>query len=287
MIARVPRLGLFFFYTDAAAPLAQLAQAAEQAGVESIWVPEHSHVPVDTTTKPPLGERTPDKYARLYDPLIVLASLAAVTSRVKLGTAVSLIAQHDPIILAKQLSSLDQLSDGRLMLGVGAGWNRAEIENHGVDFDARWARAIEHLRAMKEIWTQDVASFTGPHVSFDQIQSWPKPRTKPHVPVLLGNLNPSAMVARHGDGWLPLSMAHPGKLPGQIEILRERVRAAGRDDTHLDVTVMCLERTSPATVDDYFAAGATRVVLRAPLSDTDRLREFVADYASVLSTLGA
>lgn len=281
MTGRQPHLGLFFFYTDAAAPLTELARAAEDAGVESIWVPEHSHVPVETTTKPPLGERTPEKYARLYDPLVVLSSLAAVTSRVKLGTAVSLIAHHDPIILAKQLASLDQLSGGRLILGIGAGWNRAEIENHGVDFDARWPRAIENLRAMKEIWTQDIASFTGPHVSFDRIQSWPKPRNKRHIPVLLGNLNPTPMVARHGEGWLPLSMAHPAGLPGQIETLRKRVREAGRDDADLDVTVMCLERTSAATVGDYFAAGATRVVLRAPLSDTGKLREFVSGYESV------
>jgi probable F420-dependent oxidoreductase len=279
----VTRLGLFFFYTEAAAPLTTLARIAEDAGVESIWVPEHSHIPAVEHTRGPLGEM-PEKYSKLFDPFIVLAQIAAVTERMTLGTGVSLIAHHDPILLAKTLASLDQLSGGRLILGIGAGWNQGEVENHGVDFSRRWARAIEHLNAMKAIWTQDQATFHGEWITFDRIWSWPKCVTKPHVPVLLGNLNPTTMVATHGDGWLPLSLAHPGALPAGIETLRERARAAGRDPDTLDVTVMCLERTSVDTVREYFEAGATRVVLRAPLGSVEKFRDYLAAYAPVLTS---
>jgi probable F420-dependent oxidoreductase len=220
----------------------------------------------------------PEKYAQLFDPFTVLATVAAVTEHVKLGTGVSLVGHHDPILLAKTLASLDQLSNGRVILGIGAGWNRGEVENHGVDFSRRWARALEHLNAMKAIWTQDEASFAGEWVNFDRIWSWPKPVQRPHIPVLLGNINPTPMVAIHGDGWLPLSMAHPDALPDGIATLRAHAREAGRDPDRLDVTVMCLERTSADTVAQYFDAGATRVVLRVPLSSEDQFRSALAAY---------
>ena len=271
------RLGLFFFYTETSAPLTTLARIAEEAGIESIWVPEHSHIPAVAGTQGPLGEM-PEKYSKLFDPLVVLSTIAAVTERVTLGTGISLIAHHDPILLAKALASLDHLSNGRLILGIGAGWNRGEIENHGVDFDRRWTRAIEHLNAMKAIWTQDVASYHGEWVNFDRIWSWPKPLQKPHIPILLGNINPTKMVATHGDGWLPLSMAHPGALPAGIETLRQHAREAGRDPDALDVTVMCLERTTAEVVQQYLDAGATRVVLRAPLRSEEKFREYLAAY---------
>lgn len=276
------RLGLFFFYTEASAPLTTLARIAEDAGVESIWVPEHSHIPAVAHTQGPLGEM-PEKYAKLFDPFLVLATIAAVTDRVKLGTGVSLIGHHDPILLAKTLASLDQLSNGRLILGIGAGWNQGEVENHGVDFSRRWTRAIEHLNAMKAIWTRDEASFAGEWVNFDRIWSWPKPVQRPHIPILLGNLNPTSMVATHGDGWLPLAMAHPGALPEGIATLRARALDVGRDPDSLDVTVMCLERTSVDTVQQYFQAGATRVVLRAPLGSAEKFREYIAMYTPVLT----
>jgi probable F420-dependent oxidoreductase len=274
---RMPRIGLFFFYTEGLPPLTRLARIAEDAGVESIWVPEHSHIPV-VDTKPPLGEQTPEKYSKLYDPFITLATVAAVTERVKLGTGISLIAHHDPILLAKALASLDQLSGGRVILGIGAGWNQGEVENHGVDFSRRWARAIEHLQAMKAIWTQDEASFHGEWVNFDRIWSWPKPLQKPHMPVLLGNINPTKMVVTHGDGWLPLTLAHPDALPPAIAELRAKAVEAGRDPDTLDVTVMCLDRPSVDTVTEYFDAGASRVVLRAPLRSEETFREFLAVY---------
>jgi probable F420-dependent oxidoreductase len=273
----VSRLGLFFFYTEASAPLTTLARIAEDAGIESIWVPEHSHIPAVEGTQGPLGEM-PEKYSKLFDPFMVLATIAAVTDNVRLGTGISLIAHHDPILLAKSLASLDQLSNGRLVLGIGAGWNQGEVENHGVDFSRRWTRALEHLEAMKAIWTQDVASYAGEWVNFDRIWSWPKCVQQPHIPVLLGNINPTKMVATHGDGWLPLSMAHPGALPAGIETLRQHARDAGRDPDALDVTVMCLERTDADTVAQYLDAGASRVVLRAPLSSEERFREYLAAY---------
>src|SRR5581483_139602 len=222
------RLGLFLFTTDEAVNVATLAEVAEHAGLESIWVPEHTNIPADPNTNLPLGGPLPRSYSRLLDPLLALATAAVTTERLTLGTAVTLTASHDPIILAKQIASLDHLSGGRLILGVGAGWNRGELANHGVEFDTRWRRAREHLDAMKAIWTEEEASYCGRWVSFDRIWSWPKPVQRPHPPVLFGTIQASPLVIAHADGWLPLSVAHPGQLRERVAALRRMAEDAGR-----------------------------------------------------------
>jgi alkanesulfonate monooxygenase SsuD/methylene tetrahydromethanopterin reductase-like flavin-dependent oxidoreductase (luciferase family) len=179
------------------------------------------------------------------------------------------------------------LSGGRIILGVGSGWNQQELANHGVDFDSRWRRAREHLAAMREIWSNDEASFDGEWVHFDRIWSWPKPVQKAHPPVLYGTIGPSKLVIRDADGWLPLSLAHPGQLRERMVTLREMAQSAGRDPDSLDVTVMCLEHPSPEVLVEYADAGASRLVVRPPVDSLDRYQEYLSRYAELLETKAA
>lgn len=276
------RIGLLGFFTAETAGVPQVARLAEERGVESLWAPEHTHVPVVYSSPTPTGRALPEYYKRLFDPFLVLTAAAAVTTRLRVGTGVALVANHDPITLAKQVATLDRISGGRFLLGVGAGWNKEEIENHGVEFETRWRRAIEHLEAMRAIWTQDEAGFTGRWVNFGPIWSWPKPVQMPHPPILLGTLQPSPLVIRHADGWLPLSVPHPGQLAERIADLRARAAEAGRDPDAIEVTVFSLERTAPETVAEYAAMGADRVVLRARIGSLEEFSDYLDGYAGLL-----
>lgn len=276
------KVGLFLFTTVDAVHVGTLARVAEEAGIESIWVPEHTHMPVDHSKAPIGGGDPPRSYSRLLDPLMALTAAASTTERLLLGTAVTLTAVHDPIILAKQIATVDHLSNGRVILGVGSGWNAPELGNHGVEFDTRWRRAREHLEAMKAIWTYDEASFDGEWITFDRIWSWPKPAQKPHPKVLFGNLKPSPLIVKYADGWLPLSLANPGRLREQVGALRQMAEEAGRDPDALDITVMYLEQVSPEVLGELADAGATRVVVRPPVDSLEKYEEFIARYADVL-----
>ena len=276
-------IGLLGFFTDESLPVVDVARAAEAAGVESLWFPEHTHIPVDRKSAPPLGGDLPAFYHRLFDPFIAATAAATVTTRLRLGTGVALAAHHHPITLAKQIATLDRVSGGRFLFGVGAGWIKEEIENHGVDHATRWKRALEHVAAMKAIWTQDEASFAGQWVNFDAIWSWPKPVQRPHPPVLLGTIQPSELVVRHADGWLPLSLAHPGELAERIALLHARAADVGRDPSSIEVTVFCLERTPPDRVAAFMDLGASRVVLKPPIDSASRFEGFLDQYASLLA----
>jgi probable F420-dependent oxidoreductase len=275
-------IGLLGFFTDESLSVVDVARAAEAAGVESLWFPEHTHIPVDHKSVPPLGGDLPAFYRRLFDPFLAATAAVTVTTRLRVGTGVALAAHHHPITLAKQIATLDQLSGGRFIFGVGAGWIKEEIENHGVDHATRWRRALEHVAAMKAIWTEDEASFAGEWVNFDRIWSWPKPVQRPHPPVLLGTIQPSELVVRHADGWLPLSLAHPGELAERIAVLHARAADIGRDPSSIEVTVFCLERTPPERVAEFMAMGASRVVLRPPVDTATRFEGFLDTYASLL-----
>jgi probable F420-dependent oxidoreductase len=280
--AKPVRIGLLAFFTAETAGVPEVARLAEERGVESLWAPEHTHVPVVYSSPTPTGKGMPEYYKQIFDPFLVLTAAAAVTTRLRLGTGIALVANHDPITLAKQIATLDRISGGRFLLGVGAGWNKEEIENHGVEFETRWRRAIEHLEAMRAIWTQDEASFSGKWVNFEPLWSWPKPVQQPHPPILLGTLQPSALVIRHADGWLPLSVAHPGQLPERIADLRARAAEAGRDPDAIEITVFSLERTAAETVAEYAAMGADRVVLRARIRSAEELSDYLDGYAGLL-----
>ncbi len=246
-------IGLVIFLTGDGISPGVLAAAVEERGFESLFVTEHTHIPVAAGMVARDGSPMDPKYLRSHDPLVGLAFAAAATSKLILGTAVCLVNQHDTIALAKQVSSLDVLSGGRLVLGVGAGWNEPEMRNHGIDPGTRHGSMLERVQAMKAIWTQDEAEFHGRHVDFDPIWQWPKPLQEPHTPVFLGGNGPLVedRVVRYGDGWLP-SVREIDTLPSRIAALRER---AGR---HVPVTYV---GATPATLDRLAAAGVDRALI--------------------------
>jgi probable F420-dependent oxidoreductase len=223
-------VGLAYFPTDDGIDPATLARAAEERGYESLLIAEHTHIPTSRESPYPGGGEIPPKYFHTYESWVALAYAAAATERLKVGTSVSLVVEHDPILLAKQVASLDRLSGGRVIFGVGAGWNREEMRNHGTDFDHRFGIMRERVEAMKAIWSQDEPEYHGRYVDFDPIWLWPKPVQSP-LPVYIGGNGPKVhdRVLRYGDGWMP-NMKDLGELGERVAELRER---AGR---HVPVT---------------------------------------------------
>nr|MBA2505176.1 TIGR03619 family F420-dependent LLM class oxidoreductase [Thermoleophilaceae bacterium] len=180
------KFGVAHFLTDYGVGAAELALMVEERGFESLLVPEHTHIPAHRATPYPAGGELPQEYSHTLDPFVALATAAAVTKELRIGTGICLAIEHDPIVLAKQVASLDHESGGRFIFGVGAGWNEEEMRNHGTDPARRFGVLRERVEAMKAIWSQDEASYHGDHVNFDGIWSWPKPVQKPHPPILLG-----------------------------------------------------------------------------------------------------
>jgi probable F420-dependent oxidoreductase len=204
------QLGVALFATDLTSDVRDVARAAEDAGFESLFVAEHTHIPVSRATPYPAGGELPEEYARTYDPFVALTAAAAVTRSLRLGTGVCLVVEHDPIVLAKQVSTLDVISDGRVLLGVGAGWNVEELRHHRVEFGARWEVLAERVRLMQALWSNDVAEFAGQYERLEPSWQWPKPVQRP-VPVLVGGAGERAMrlAVRLGGGWLPMPSQQP------------------------------------------------------------------------------
>jgi probable F420-dependent oxidoreductase len=230
-------LGLAHFLTDYGMQPVELARRAEEREFESLFLPEHTHIPVSRTTPYPGGGELPPEYSHTLDPFAALAAAAAVTERLKLGTGVSLVIQRDPIVTAKEVTTVDHISGGRFLFGVGAGWNREEMENHGTDPHTRFRRMRESVEAMKAIWTQDEAEYHGRIVDFDPIWCWPKPVQKPHPPILVGGLGEKVLdrVVAYGDEWIPNRVKSPEELGERIVELQRRAEAAGRE--RIPVTV--------------------------------------------------
>ena len=266
------RLGITAALTDRDVTPAVLAAAVEELGFDSLYLPEHTHLPVREDVPPALVEGVRlDDYKRCLDPLVALSAAAAVTSRIGLGTGILLAAQHDPIILAKQVATLDHLSGGRVTLGVGFGWNRAEAEDHGVDFPRRHDVVREHLAAMQAIWSHERAAYHGEFVDFDETWSWPKPRQQPRVRVLVGGGAYDAVlsaVVDYADGWIPIG----GRgLREAIPRLHERATAAGRDPSGLCV-VPFGTLADKDKLEHYAGLGITEVVLRVRAGDAASVR---------------
>jgi probable F420-dependent oxidoreductase len=233
-----------------------LAREAEERGYESLFLTEHTHIPVAAGMVASDGSELEDKYRRTHDPFVALAFAAAATERLIVGTSVCLVIEHDPIVLAKEISSLDQLSGGRFVFGVGAGWNKLEMRNHGTNPDTRHGDMRERVEAIKAIWTQDEAEYHGKHVDFDPIWQWPKPLQDPHPPVYIGGNGPRVLdrVLRYGDGWMP-NMTELETLGPRIAELRER---AGK---HVPVTYY---GATPTTLDQLRDAGVDRALIVLP-----------------------
>ena len=231
------KIGLAMFPTDYAIPPAELGRLAEEHGFECLLFPEHTHIPTSRKTPYPGGGDLPDDYSHTHDPFVALAQVAAVTERILIGTGICLVVERDPIVCAKEVASLDHLSGGRVLFGVGAGWNREEMENHGTDPASRFSLMRERVEAMKAIWTEDEAEYHGRQVDFDSIWSWPKPVQDPHPPVLVGGNGERVLrrVVRFGDEWMPnRGLDDPDRIGQRIEELQRLATEAGRD--HIPVT---------------------------------------------------
>jgi probable F420-dependent oxidoreductase len=199
------KLGILMFATDYAIRPDELARACEERGFESVWFPEHTHIPASRRSPWPVGGELPRDYWHTYDLFVSLMAAAAATRTIKLGSGICLVIERDPIVLAKEVASVDQLSGGRLLFGIGGGWNAEEMAHHGTPFTRRWKILRERIEAVKLIWTQEAAEYHGEFVNFDPLWSYPKPLQQPHPPILLGTLSTQGLqrVVRYCDGWIP------------------------------------------------------------------------------------
>jgi probable F420-dependent oxidoreductase len=260
------RFGLAFHTTDKAMSPVDLAREAEARGFDALYLPEHTHIPVSRKTPAPTGEaELPDLYRRTYDPYIALAAAASVTKTLRLGTGVALPAQHDAIALAKEIATLDLLSGGRFTWGIGFGWNREEIENHGVVFAERRDVVRERVLAARRLWTEDVAAFEGKHVRFEASWQWPKPMQHRGPPVLVGSgAGPKAFaaIAAYADGWMPIGGAG---IRAALPDLYQAMERAGRDPGSLAIVPLGV-LPDAAKVDYYQSIGCTEVAFRVPSS---------------------
>jgi probable F420-dependent oxidoreductase len=261
------KYGIFTFPTQYSIHPDELARAVEERGFDSLWLPEHTHIPVTRRTPYPAGGELPREYLHITDPFVGLAAAAAVTKKIKLGTGICLVVEHDPIVLAKRVASLDLISNGRFIFGVGAGWNAEEMENHATAFNTRYRLMHERIEAMKKIWSEDQPHYHGEFVDFDPIWSYPKPVQKPWPPIFFGGHTPLARrrVAGHYDGWMPTIMPVPELLAG-VDDMRRLAVARGRDPKSIDVTIIWAS-ANRARLDSFEAAGADRAVLGVPSAD--------------------
>ena len=258
------KFGVAIFPTDYAISMTELAPAAEQLGFESLWVAEHSHIPASRLSPWPGGAELPKAYWHTMDPFVALTAAALASRTLLVGTGICLVVQRDPIHTAKQVASLDHVSNGRVVFGVGAGWNKDEMADHGTDFDARWKLMRERVEAMKAIWTQDESEYHGEMVDFGPMWCWPKPIQKPHPPVLLGGSGPNVLkrVVAYADGWMP----NRGNDVGRIPELQELARAAGRGP----IPVSIYPKADPAEIERAVAAGVERCIYYVPPDGRDQ-----------------
>jgi probable F420-dependent oxidoreductase len=268
--------GLTIFPTDYSIGPAELARAAEDAGFEALFFAEHTHIPVSRDTPRPGGGELPRRYWHTLDPFVALTAAAATTERLRLGTGVCLVIERDPITTAKEAASVDLVSGGRFEFGVGGGWNREEMANHGTDFGRRFGLMRERVEAIKTIWTQEEPEYHGKYVDFDPIWSFPKPLQQPHPPVIVGGTGEKVLdrVLRYGDQWMPNRIAEPDWLKARIAELRDR---AGR---HVPVTYYGAD-----AADEFVAAladaGVDRVLLQLPDAGADEVLPLVERYAEL------
>ncbi|HSD10390.1 MAG TPA: LLM class F420-dependent oxidoreductase [Candidatus Binatia bacterium] len=263
--------GVVFFQGDFAMRPDDVARASEDRGFESIFFVDHTHIPVRRTTPYALGGELPKDYYHNHDIFVAMSFAAAATKKIKIGSGICLVIERDPITLAKEVASLDFLSNGRVIFGIGGGWNREEMEDHGTSFPTRWKLLRERVEAMKAIWRDDEGEYHGDLVRFDKIWSWPKPVQKPHPPILLGGHGERAFdrVIRYCDGWMPLTWVDKNIIP-EIGQLRERAKRAGRDPSTISVTVFGAAPDAKELA-AFAEAGVARVLFGLPNAGPDQV----------------
>ncbi len=258
------QLGLTMFATDYAIAPHELAKEAEDRGFESLWLPEHTHIPASRRSPYPAGGELPPEYWHSYDPFVALSAAAAITKKIKLATGICLLIERDTITTAHAAASLDQLSGGRFIFGVGGGWNAEEMENHGTVFKTRFKKLKEQVLAVRAIWSQEEAAFHGEFVDFDAIWCHPKPVQKPGPPIVLGGMSLLSIdrVLAYGDGWLPIDGGMgPDALGPLFAEFERRREAAGRERESVSISVYGVPQNAEA-LDKYRTLGVTRALFR-------------------------
>jgi len=278
--------GASIFFTDYSISPTELAMAMEERGLDALWVAEHSHIPVPRRTPAPGGGELPKRYYDVMDPFVTLSVAAAVTKRLKLGTGVCLVIQRDAIQTAKLVASIDHVSNGRFLFGIGGGWNVEEIENHGTEFTSRFKKMREQIEAMKEIWTKSTAEYHGDLVDFSPMMTWPKPVQKPHPPVILGGAFPWAArrAVRYGDGWYP--NASSGNPQEYLPRFRQMAEEAGRDSQSLPVTLGGAPE-DPDMLKRYRDLGVVRVNFPVPPAKADEVLPILDRVVKLKQQVGA
>ena len=277
-------IGLTMFPTEYAIEPHDLAAEAEARGFESLWLPEHSHIPASRKSPWPGGGELPKPYYYSYDPFVSLGAAAAVTKTIKLATGVCLVIQRDPIHTAKEVATLDRLCSGRFLFGIGAGWNAEEMADHGTAFETRFKLMRERVTAMKEIWTHEKAKFSGQFANFDEMFQWPKPVQKPHPPIILGGGFPQGArrAVAYGDGWVPIG----GRLDPLTVLpeFRKMAKDAGRDPASLSFSIFGSAR-DPALLERYRDAGVDRVVLQLASKSREDILPTLDESARIMRGL--
>ena len=273
------RVGAFYFPADYGINIAELAKALEDRGFDSLYVPEHTHIPASRKSPFPGGGELPKRYSHTHDPFVALSFAAAATKKLKLGTGILLVPQHEPIVTAKAIASLDQLSGGRFMFGIGGGWNVDEMENHGARYETRFKQMREHVLAMKELWTKDEASFNGEFVKFDRVWSWPKPAQRPHPPVILGGETDHTLrrVIEYCDGWFPRPRGGFDVVQG-VARLRQMAEKAGRNPATL-TTIVFGAANDAKVLEGYDKAGIQSALLSIPDDSRDEILRYLDTIA--------
>ena len=281
--------GVMMFPTEYSVGPDQLAVMVEQRGYESLFFPEHTHIPASRATPYPAGGELPPEYSRTYDPFVALTAAAMATQQLKIGTGICLIIERDPIITAKEVASLDRVSGGRFLFGVGAGWNVEEMANHGTDAKRRFGIMRERVEAMKAIWTEEEASYHGRHVDFERIWAWPKPLQDPHPPVLVGGNGPtvSDRVIAYGDEWMPNRVGSDDDMIAAYDRLKLKATEAGRPDIPITQTGMMRD---PARIERFAKAGMHRAVFWLPFgagpADVEQAMDRYAEAADAYRRAG-
>jgi probable F420-dependent oxidoreductase len=279
------KLGVAIFPTDYTIRPDDFARACEERGFESVWFPEHTHIPASRKTPYPAGGDLPKEYWHTHDPFLALMAAAAVTRTIKLATGICLIIERDPITTAKEVSSLDQLSNGRVLFGIGAGWNVEEMSNHGTAFGRRWTVVRERVEAMKRIWTEEAAEYHGDFVNFDPIWQYPKPLQKPHPPIILGSASRKSLrrVVDYCDGWVSIGFALPD-LPGAIRALHEEAAARGRDPRSIELSLFWAPGDADA-LRSMRDLGFARGILPVPSVGRDDVLALLDQHAPLVEQL--
>ena len=279
------KFGGAMFFTDYSMTAMELARALEERGFELVWAPEHSHIPLSRKTPYPGGGELPKEYYDAMDPFVVLAAASQATKTIKLGTGVLLVQQRDAIQTAKLVASIDQVSQGRFLFGVGGGWNQDEMENHGTVYASRFKRMRESIEAMKEIWAKEHAEYHGEFVKFDPMIARPKPVTKPHPPIHVGGAFPhgARRAIRYGDGWIPVAR---GDLSDVLPKFRQMAQEAGRDPQSIEITLFGLAEDVDR-LKRFADIGVARVVPMFPPQQADRVLPIVDRWTKLMQRVNA